>query len=69
MKLRWVTKKNRVKAEEIKKHFHDHHCRWLQESKDILENWAQFSNILTRLQDIGKMFQKFWNIEIDQTFC
>ena len=38
MKLRWVTKKNRVKAEEIKKHFHDHHCRWLQESKDILEN-------------------------------
>ena len=38
MKLRWVTRKNRVKAEEIKKHFHDHHCRWLQESKDILEN-------------------------------
>lgn len=38
VKLRWVTKKNRVKAVEIKEYFHNHHCRWLQEAKDILEN-------------------------------
>ena len=38
MKLRWVTRKNDVCASEIKDYFHDLHCRWLREAKDILED-------------------------------
>lgn len=38
MKLRWVTKKNHVTADEVRKYCEKNHTRQLKSAKEILEN-------------------------------